>query len=297
MDDGIIGSRAQIYDSGTEDTEKTVQGAGQNDPFSFVTVDKLVSGGTKIYWGIEPSFGEPTPWNFTVQWGTAGTGDWTNITTVSDAFTATDPQQREYSALFDGFYRVQLTTDAGNTYSSLPSNYPSEWTTRDLRIVDELRRKELLLYRKREGVKCWILYRKHWGEECSCVDSTTGEVTDPSCTDCYGTGFVGGYYAPHQTYCFIQEAGTAVRTGRGTTAYNSAQARIVPIPPVCKYDILILEDSDQRLEVTKSKPEAVYKNRVLAQMLELEALDPSHVVYEMTWSGSSDPSKGETAQW
>lgn len=270
----------------------------QDSPFRNLLVDTLVHGGTVVSWTLEPTFGAPDPWSFELQWSRSGSDSWTTVTTVTDAYTATDSTRRDYSSILEGFYRVVLTDNGGTTYESAPSNFPSTWGVRDLQIVGEIRRKERLLAEKQTGVACWILARKFWGTDCTdCVDETTEEVQNPRCSTCYGTGYVGGYHNPHPDFCRLMGSKDQIVEQMGTTIYSQMRVRMAPIPLVAEHDVIILEGSDRRLEVIDTAPKYERKGRTIVQDLTLQALDPDDVIYDLRWSGSKDPEDGEQDTW
>lgn len=294
---GISGTPA-VASTGADRGPAAMAPDFQSTPFSNITVDRMMRGGTVVTWQVEPAFGGALPWNFTLQFGRAGTDDWEQVSNVQNTFQATDSTRRKYSTLVDGYYRVLLSDGGGNTYASAPTSFPENWSERDLRIIDEIRRKELFLYSTRAGMRCWVLYRQRFGADCTaCVDTTTGEILDPQCTTCYGTGFIGGYWSPVPTYCLISDTGEEVLEDFGTVIARNMGIRITPIPAVREYDIVILEGSDLRLAVRGTDPVGLYKGHIVIQNLSLEALDPDNVIYDMTWGGSKDPADGQSEIW
>lgn len=300
MSGGLQGTEAEGYSpTGGADAISGVSYGydHQKDPFSYILVDRLAGGGTQVTWALRPTFGTATPWSFELQWGRPGSDSWDTVTTVTDTFTATDSTQRDYSSVLQGFYRVVLTDADGDSYPSRPSNFPSTWEARDLRNCDEIRRRERLAYDK-VGMKCWVLFRKHWGTACSsCIDDTSEQVRNPRCTTCYGTGYEGGYFDPYPDKCRILGENTQVIPQLGTRVAHQMLIRMVPIPRVHEDDIIILEGSDLRLSVEKVSPEFVIKGRPIIEHFELKALEPTDIVYDITWSGSRDPSEGESSIW
>ncbi len=293
---GAQGTPAVAY-SPTGISSPLVNYDTQDSPFNYVRVDRLLRGGTQVSWALIPTFGPSTPLSFNIQWARAGNETWTSVTTVADAFVGSDATQRDYSAILDGFYRVVLTDGDGSTYASKPSNFPSTWTLADLRLCDYIRIKEQLLYTK-SGVSCWILFRKFWGTTCpTCADATTGAPRDPRCATCFGTGFVGGYHAPYPTTGAIMKTDEVIIEQAGTISLRRVAFRTALLPMATEHDIVIVDGSDDRLKIAKVSNLAEIRGRPVVQQLELIALPPSHAVYDLTWSGSNDPSEGESTTW
>jgi hypothetical protein len=263
-----------------------VQYFGQNYPFEYVTVDRILRGNTGIFWSVETDFEETSPWTFNVQWGLAGEDSWTSVGSVADAYTLTDTTQREYGAIIKGQYRVKLTTAQSTIYYSLPSLIPRQWSLRDLRLAEEIkRREELMSSSSLSGLTVWLLLRRHAGTACTvCVDSISGEVLQSKCLTCYGTGYVGGYYRPYETVGRILGMGKQTgQTDLGRGYASELSLRYCPMPTVTEEDVVILSGFDERLLVKKVETVALWKGVPLVQHLTLSAAPVSDVVYDLTW--------------
>lgn len=297
-----IGAEAEAWSvTGTEPPPPAPPAGylGQTGAFSRVLIDKLVSGGSVISWYLTSGFGKATPYSFVVQWARAGSDDWTVVTTVIDTYVATDSSRRDYSALMEGFYRVVLTTADGSGYTSQPSNLPSNLTLRDLRIIEDLRRRELLVADPdRNGVKYWLLARRNWGTVCtSCTESVSREVVNARCGSCYGTGFVGGYHAPHPMHGLILARKQKIDEGgpAGTAVQKIMQLRVTPLLEVSKKDVVILDGLDERYFVESVTDLVSIKGKAVVQQLTLIAAPPSDIIYSMQWGGTNDPTQGEVS--
>jgi hypothetical protein len=263
----------------------------QDYPFEYIKVDRILRGNSVIHWALDPEFDESTPWTYTLQWASSGDNAWTDVTTVSDQTYATDTEQREKRLIFEGAYRLKLVTGDGTIYYSKPSLLPLGWTSRDLRIAEEIKRKEELVYGI-NGVTFWLLQRKWWGSSCSdCVDDVSGEVLNTNCTSCFGTGYEGGYYTPYEMkgmYLTPKQAGIK-QSNIGTVGQDVVLIRCCPLPVVHKDDIIIASGSDQRYIIPEGGVKTVssMKNIPLVQVLTCALLPPSDIVYSMSWPTGS----------
>jgi len=265
-------------------------------PFSYVKVDRLVRGGTQISWTLQNGF-QADSISFTVQWARSFSSDWTDVGTTSN-YSYTDPTRRDYSAVLEGFYRVKLTAD-GSTYYSAPSSFPSTWTAKDLRLCQELRRKELLAASDNFGGQTiWLLGRKFWGTACTqCTSPVSGEVVNPRCSNCYGTGYVGGYHAPYRTKgLLLKTKRVAAPSAAGTLVRAQAVLRCPLLPIVHEQDVVIIDGLDERYFVREIETSVAIKGHPIVQTLSLLAADPDDVIYDLTWDSTYDPEEGE-ADW
>lgn len=269
----------------------------QEDPFDSVTVDYSPGGASVVYWEMEPDYNPDHPVNYTLQWARSGDDNWTDVVTVTDTFWVTDDTQRSFSALRRGHYRVQAVDDASRTHTSAPSQIPSTWDKRDLNMANELRRRELKMYSK-VGMKCWVLYRRHWGNKCTnCASPTTGQARDPQCQECYGTGYVGGYYRPYATRLMVIGSGQKITTKIGTTIGRSAQVRMCPQFPVNGKDVIVLKGEGRRYVVDEVTIEAQWKGFPLVLHPKVSYLDPTDVIYDVQWDGTSDLDEASNEDW
>ncbi len=265
-----------------------------NDPFTNVTIDRMVKGGTTVYWELAESFSDPTPWTFTLQWSRSGS-DWVDVGTTSN-FSLSDSTQRSFNIIKDSYWQVSLTTGSGS-YESGPSSIPNSWNSIDLRKYNEARRRAENLYSFR-GINGWLLFRKNWGPRCTnCIDPITHEVTNSDCLNCYGTGFEDGYYPPYPINClFLGSEQKHINTGQGDDQIEQASIRVALTPMLQKKDVVILDNSDKRFMIKDKQVESHIKGYPIDQTLTLTGLSPSDIIYDISWNGSEDPSDGEQ-QW
>lgn len=278
----------------------TPQERYQTYPFKWVQIDRLLRATTKIYWVLDPDFDETTPWTFSVWWSGSGHADWTLVETVQDIFFASDPVQREYGALIKGAYQVRLQTAEEGLYSSLPSLLPVSWTEKDLRIAEEIRRREERMYAANAGgTGFWILFRKTFGPKCPSCDNIAGEVEIASCPDCFGTGFTGGYWPPYSTRGLLAPTQRAIRQAVGTVYAEKTMLRYSPLPVVAEDDYVILEGLDARYRVEKAEVVAEIKGIPITQQITCSKMPPFDPIYNLQFGGVTGgaPSGATASDW
>jgi hypothetical protein len=176
--------------------------------FDRVRVTHMTRGGSLIEWRIADRFlaekKPPEPFHFYVDYGRPGTDTWCPLNpddpVINDCMFV-DIEQRMFGKLVDHYYRVRLVLPGRNCeeHISSPRQANMGMDRGNFLNAREIIRKEHLYLRKAKGgpgVKGVLLKRKQFGQLCGqCLDHDTREVTDSSCPVCFGTRFLGGYYA------------------------------------------------------------------------------------------------------
>lgn len=87
------------------------------------------------------------------------------------------------------FYKTTIDT---TSLTSLPSYV--QHSTNDLSVKEIIRRKYLGL--SFSGRLYYLIKQRTWGTHCTkCWDEILQRISNPNCTECYGTGWVGGYFS------------------------------------------------------------------------------------------------------
>ena len=266
------------------------------DVFERLRVVSVPLGGTQICWKLRDGFVAQGPFYFYVETAPSGSTEWTPINDepLVDICCATDTYQRYYDQLSYIYYRVRLvlpTVPDANT--GLPTEYVSQpqqgngtWSRRDWLISRDIIRREYLVQRKRHNITSggYLLKRRRWGTPCPlCLDYDTGGTTQSqSCTTCFGTGFVGGYF-PAIDYRFTFEALPQRRIERneqvGQVNPIVKQARGVCYPHVDSHDIYARTDTGERYVIQNVSNLAEYGGVPLVIRAELRLAPVTDILY------------------
>lgn len=258
--------------------------------FDRLRVWPKIAGGTRVEWTLHPHFSDPRPHTFQLQFGRTGNpdaDDWTNVgAEVTDDYFADDDTQRVYGKSQWTHYRVVLTTPNG-TYASAPQNLLGRLSQRDWLLAREIIRRETLRLQKSAGIEGYLLKRRLFGQSCTCVDTQTGEVRNAQCPDCYGTGFVNGYYSPSPCfYAELQPHGSRNHLDEGQsrgTVDDEARtpARMLNSPQVHSYDVWVDATTDFRWIIHGIKSIVEIRGMPIVVMAELRLAPFSHPVYRI----------------
>lgn len=269
--------------------------------FRRVLVDYLVEGGARICWEFDRHFKDPPPYTYQLQVSQSdiATGDdWDNVGPPQlEVFSLIDTTKRMYGKAQTLGYRVLLTTGAG-IYVSPVANVLGKLDDHSWLIAREILRKEFLRHRIFSSVDGFLLRARRYGTICPCVDTRTGEITNTDCTDCFGTGFVNGYYPslPCQFADIAPEKTREFRNleGMGTERQVTVIGRFLGFPNPLSGDIFVASSSDERYLIHSTIEAAHWRSVPLVFECELRRMPFSHIAYTIPLNGCYGPvSSGE----
>jgi hypothetical protein len=266
------------------------------DAFKRLWVNYIFKQGTTyVYWELERGFADPGPYTFTLQGSHSGTprgDDWFDISTTS-LFFATDTggsrRQRMFGKSLTLYYRVLLVTPLGKYFSPVISA-DELFNKHDWLIVREIQRQEQLAHSIFSSEKGYLLKGRRYGRLCEkCRDRSVngtwpGTVTNTNCTDCYGTGFISGYYPPTEFYALIQPNTTRERREIdtvGTTKDDVVRARFLGSLPLIQGDVWISEGNDYRYYIHSIQELAIWKSVPIVLNAELRLAPFTDAVYDI----------------
>lgn len=258
--------------------------------FAMVHVSYLIRGGTRVMWTLLDTFNDPLPWSFQVQTARVGNplaDDWENVgLPVENSCYAIDPYKQNYSkGEQDAHYRIQLTTPKGVYYSD-PTAKAGILMPRDWRLAQEIVRKERLRFRysSQDG---YLLKRRITGNDCPrCLDLQTNEVTDPYCTQCWGTGKECGYYYPMGCiWCDLSPVARRKNLDdqamRGTIQDIVITGRMLMLPLVDELDVWVSRKTDDRYYIQSIQDTAEIRGVPLIANVELRPAPFTDVIYNI----------------
>lgn len=263
-----------------------------NEAFDRVVLTPHMRGGTIVTFWIRSSFNADGPWAFYLEWAEHPSGDWIDVAGPVVDNVLVDTEQRRFSALPHSVYRVRAETGGGIFYSYV-NPVMGEWNYHQWRTAREIIRREYLRMQKYTGTEGFYLARKQWGELCpSCLDHNTDMVTDSHCSVCYGTRFVGGYYAP--TTLWVEEDRVAVRTQReperAVTMDQSQIARVVAYPFLTSEDVWVSKTTGERWIIKRKQEAAALQGKPLIYSVELRLAQPANIVYDVPLEAAASSS-------
>lgn len=163
----------------------------------------------------------------------------------------------------DVHYRIRVTPPQGPAYAAEAVTVLEPKLEGRFKLLKrKILRDEAVLLRRLNGVEVAVLKRVRWGERCTkCYDKYTREPVRGACTQCYGTGYRGGYHPPVVTLARrgVTPVNTQV-TPQGKTDVILTQVTMLDVPAVEQDDVLVFLRDNRRFivkEVTHTEIQTV----------------------------------------
>jgi len=270
------------------------------NPISRLWVDFSFRNTTRLYWSFNTHFLDREPWSIQIQIAEADdpNATWTNVgspvvgtvvTTLADNVLRL-PSGKELLV----FYRIQLTAapgpgpdnQSGNVYYSDPANIFGDLPIHTWLLLQEITRKETLrmagLFVANQG---YLLKQKRSGTPCpTCTDEAADEFVDADCVTCWGTGFVGGYWAALSNFYFdtnVMGHYPHVDAQRGSVDDSEVtMARVLADPYLSFGDVFVDLTSDRRFRVHNTTTLAQFRAVPVVSQVELRMAPFSDQIYQ-----------------
>ena len=238
-----------------------------------------------ISWAMQPDFDAPGPWTFTLQRGLAPNDDaWEDIASTVDQPWLYDNRPITNMIGVAIFYRIKLVDGKGVIYYSQAQEIKAYWSRYDWTLAKEIIRKESFLMQRKTGVKGYLLKRKYFGPPCPCTDPVTGQVIDPTCTLCFGTGILGGYYPPYAMWLTMNATQRLrqVTAEQGSIAATIESVRALAYPTVEPDDVWVHGYTNTRYFIMPDiKALARHRGIELVMEYTLNEVPTNHIVYQV----------------
>ena len=254
--------------------------------FQSIAVTPAREGGTLVQWILSPQIRDEGEYVYSLQTGNAGVDDpkaWTTIQTAADVCLFIDPERRLPGVYSFTHYRIKLQTDEG-IYHSRPLHTFGKLNYVDWRMAESILRAESIQLFRCDGTNGTLLKRKISGKKCPrCRDFGTGLVKDGNCKICYGTGWVGGYYAPVPCYYVnLQPSGSTIQKDtdmQGPVVETQVVGRAIASPILISEDVWVSAESSERFRIMQLKHLVEMKGVPLVYQVGMERIPFSDVVY------------------
>lgn len=153
------------------------------------------------------------------------------------------------------YYQVTVVPPSGadHAFSSGPEPVEPGLDTRTRLLKRKILHDQAVGYKRLNGVPLIVLKRRRWGDRCpECYDPVTKEATLEHCLACFGTSFLGGYWAP-TLIRGRREAATIESqvTAHGDSDVKMADFNILDYPLVEYKDIIVDLVRNDRYQVQR----------------------------------------------
>jgi hypothetical protein len=250
--------------------------------------------GTRISWELRERFSAPGPYTFQLQVGRTGVvaaDDWEDLgTPVVDTYYALDDEKRVFGKSQWTHYRVQLTDANGVVYYSQPVNAAGFLSYNAYQTATATIRQWRQRVRSRVNVTAvpiYVLKRRLYGTACTeCIDYLQQESNDSHCETCYGTGIIGGYFAPDSCQYLVPEPSNRrlkvdEQLTRGTVDDQVMQGTILADPYVQQNDVIVMANTDDRYRIHTVVDTMLVAGVPIFCKVELRLMPYSDIIYSV----------------
>jgi hypothetical protein len=153
----------------------------------------------------------------------------------------------------------------------------------NLEAMEIVRRHEILLSNPRHGIgtPCAAFNRKKSGVACECWDAEKKRMRKSDCTDCFGTHFLNGFYAPQLIWInFSPDSKTVVIPEWGESEPNDSKALTTNYPELSPKDVIV-DPNHYVCFIVNNVEVSARRNYGLHQVMDLGYVDRSHVLYSL----------------
>lgn len=201
-------------------------------------------------------------------------------------------------------YKVDALDDTDtviDTFYFTSDKDDQELLSRTLRVLS--RDAEIALRNNQFSEEAFILKPRKSGTFCDCYSQELRASAKPTCTTCYGKGYVGGFYTPMHSYVIVLTENIKRKTINETkpTSYDVVTAVMPSFPMVVEDDYIYVKNVGI-FHVTNSTTRSVLGSHTPTTRVTMSLLQPDSVLYEYPLSEAttevtsvtqdgSDPSK------
>lgn len=173
-------------------------------PFTGFKIYPAYASGFEFVWEVSPGFSAPAPWVFTVYQGPAPDGPWEPISPAVSGVRRWHDGIKRIVPKADTLWFMCRMKAGTKTYDSTATLPYATLDKRAFLIGRDIMRQEVLHARTLAGVECTAYVVATGGPTCpKCLDPITGQVRDPACPVCVGTGRMDAFLGPYKAWMLV----------------------------------------------------------------------------------------------
>jgi hypothetical protein len=190
------------------------------------------------------------------------------------------------------YYQITVTPPSGvaNAFVSEATPVEPGLDTRTRLLKRKILHDQGVGYRRLNGIPLVVLKRRRWGDRCpECYDPVTKESTLEHCAVCFGTAFVGGYWAPVLIRGRREAAAVESQmTSHGDSDTKIADFNVLDYPLIEYKDIIVDVVRNDRYQVQRVHHTEL-KSVTVHQKLTATLLGRNSVEYKILVDTSAVP--------
>lgn len=241
-------------------------------------------GGFDLYWEAHVQGFQPL---FNVEYSETETGPWIPVLDQPEDVTfilSVTPKILTTQIL--RFFRLVVYAASAPTVRVFESAVQYNSNNPDRAIFlqwrEQLRRKRLQLRHRYAGIPSMLLSRRVFGQVCAqCVDKVLGSTVSSTCTECYGTGFIGGYHLSKDLMADYAQTRTAPPNEKIEGNTDAETRSVVTLPfPLARFKDIWVDVNNIRWRVEKNDV-TDFRALPLVQNITLTKFPASDIAYEV----------------
>lgn len=205
-----------------------------------------------VMWEVASFEGNPFNFEFTILRAETSFGPWDIVAgPFSDQYYFRDTTPVVLHKLRKLYYLLRIKDKTtGEVREFGPTAQLPEPNLETMEMV----RQEDVYFREKVGRKCWVFPIRTFGAYCTCRNTVTGQRTRSNCNTCFGTGYLGGFYAPVEVWIQFDPAAQRTQpTTQNERKDTFTSARMGP-SPLLKSKDLVIEAENVRWRVETMTP-------------------------------------------
>ena len=180
------------------------------------------------------------------------------------------------------FYRIRaveiIDGNPVQTFTSHDTTWDGDLDNTGLFIIEE----NYFEHRWIDGVPVMVFKKRHDGTYCSeCWDSVLKRVTSSSCTTCYGTGRLDGYYPPIEAWMKFEPDPKVETVAESGLRQSSQTSAMFTNYPLITPDDVVVELKPNRFWKVENVTYPEKTRTIVLQTLKLNAVNTSDIEYKM----------------
>lgn len=250
--------------------------------FQSLEVFPAYASGFEFAWSISPGFNEPAPWTFTIFEGHTPAGPWEDISGPLTSVRRWNDETKRIVPKSDTLWFMCRLVSGANTWDSHAVAPYSALNRREFLLGRDIMRREVLHAKTLAGVQVLVYVVSTSGPKCpECLDPITGQVRDPHCPVCGGTGRAEAYLGPYRAWALItpKQRTTQHSEAGGTEEPTQFELRMIGTLPLKKNDVIADPGTGRMFYVDAAQNVAELRRVPLVQtvaVLEAPVSDPAY---------------------
>lgn len=247
-----------------------------------------------VQWTIDSlDPGESGPFKFSL-YRSGAEGPWERLFEGQDQYsyfdkfnaipsTLNELQPNGMRLFADPVYRIDCTLPSGKSLTASDQVKPQDPDRKMSQYLRKIQR-DFRLSLKFNGTRVALLKKRRWGVRClKCFDRRTKEVIRANCRECWGTGFIGGYWDPFITY------GRSGISATGSASPITPMQRMdaasctfwLPDHPSLEGDDIVIRLADQRRFRVDQQIETQIQLHPAHQEVNCEMIPDDNILYRL----------------